>query len=228
MYFLLPVSLAFADPIADLAPGPAELGGAQTELDERLVVAEAIERAVARLQSTYAVTPATDELCNDVLRGPLVVKLRAFATAWHDAAQRVRTQAARVQRISQANTVLPIIDTDRKRAIDDLLKRSREQEAAWLEFVSWMNQERPGVCGLDLEPGRGLPDPLVHGEGEERGAVAVLTLGSGYVCAGGSPSRDGVPITKQVVVVQGPVCWSAEPACDCKPEEQDPAAVLGP
>lgn len=226
MYFLLAATTAVADPVADLAPGPAELGEAQGELHQRLVVAEAIERAVARLQSTYAVTPPTDEVCKDVLRGPLVVKLRTFATAWHDAAQRVRVQAGRLQRTAQAATVSPVIDTDRRRLIDDLLQRSHEQESAWLEFVAWTNHEDLDSCDLRLEPGPGLPDPLVRGQGEKRGAVAVLTAGAGFVCVGDG-GASGVAVS-DVMVVDGPACWSAEADCGCKQAPLDPAAVLGP
>jgi hypothetical protein len=222
MYFLIWPLLAHADPVADLAPGPAELGTAQNELEQRLVVAEAIEHAVARLQSTWAVTPATDELCRDVIRGPMVSKLRRFAEAWHDAAQRVRTQAARVQRTAVAPTVTPVIDTDRRLRIDDMLERARQQESAWLEFVAWMQQEELGVCAITLETSPGLPDPLVRGAGEKRGAVAVLSLERGFVCPGATAVAPG-----QVVVVEDAVCWSSDQACGCTPAAQDPAAVLG-
>jgi hypothetical protein len=222
MYFLLYTRTALADPVADLAPGPAELGTAQGELEQRLAIAEAIERAVARLQSTFLVTPATDDLCRDVIRGPLATKIRAFATAWHDAAQRVQTQSARLRRTAQAATVTPVIDPDRRERIDDLLRRSREQEAGWLEFVSWMNTDGIEQCGLTLETGPGLPDPLVRGQGEVRGAVAILTTGRGFLCPAGVAAGQGV------VVVDGPVCWSDQDACGCTPTEPDPAAVLGP
>ncbi|MEQ1572360.1 MAG: hypothetical protein ABMA64_42450 [Myxococcota bacterium] len=217
------LSPASADPIDDLAPGPRELSAVQDELLLRLDTAEAIERAVARLQSAYLVTIATDELCRDPLRGPLVVRLRLFAEAWHAAAQRSRVQAKRVEWTSTSPTVTPVIDTDRRAALDKLMARARAQDSAWLEFVAWAEQASIEVCDLELIRMPGLPDPIVRGEGEKIGGIAVTTVGDGYVCPSGVKAPEGT-----VLILNGPACWSADAACGCTAEPLEPGSVLGP
>jgi hypothetical protein len=69
---------------------------------------------------------------------------------------------------------------------------------------------------------RGLPDPILRAEGEKPGAVAVSSVGTGYVCPGAVPASD------KVLILTGQACWSATAACDCEPAQVDPAAVLGP
>ncbi|MEZ4236837.1 MAG: hypothetical protein R3F59_11925 [Myxococcota bacterium] len=223
---LLSLSVAQADPVAQLAPGPLELGTSQDELVDRLVTSEAMEVAVARIQSVLQSTTAFDDLCRDPLRGPLTVKLRLFGAAWHDAAQRVRVQAERVDRVAKSPTVVPIIDDDRRLALDALLKRARKQEASWLEFVAWVGQARPEVCAVDLETQSGIPDPIVRAQGESQGAVAVLARTPGFVCAEGA--TEGVPTDGRPMVIDGPVCWSERQKCACTPARVDPTAMLGP
>ncbi|MEQ1505147.1 MAG: hypothetical protein ABMB14_23130 [Myxococcota bacterium] len=218
--------VAAADPVADLAPGPQELGDAQTELEQRLVTAEAIERAVARFQSSFAGTPPLDETCRDPLRGPLTVKLRHFAAAWHDAAQRVRVQADRVARISRNPTVTPIIDPDRRAALDGLLARANAQEAGWLELVAWVDHQMPETCDLELTTSPGLPDPIIRGDGEVPGPVALAALSPGYVCTAGA--KDGVSADARVMIVTAAACWSEQQWCACEPVVVNPGAVLGP
>jgi hypothetical protein len=217
---------AVADPISTLAPGPRELGTAQAELSERLAASEAMEVAVARLQSTLASAPAFDDLCRDPLRAPLTVKLRLFATAWHDSAQRVRVQADRVARLADSPTVSPIIDEDRRIALDALIERARKQESSWLELVAWVGREALVTCDVELETHSGLPDPIVRARGEDQGAVAVLARQGGFVCAAGV--TEGVPADDRILIVAGPACWSPKQHCSCTPARVDPAAVLGP
>lgn len=217
---------AAADPVSDLAPGPQELNESQRELTERLAVSEAIGISVARIQSTLMSTPAFDDICSDPLRGPLTLKLRLFATAWHNAAQRVRVQADRVARLSNNPTITPIIDEDRRIVIDSLLARAGEQEASWLELVAWIDSERPAQCALSLVTSSGLPDPIVHAANETQGAVAVLSRIPGYICTEGA--KEGVRSDDLVVIVEGPACWSEQQWCACNPTTLDPAAVLGP
>lgn len=229
---LLLLSLAHAEPssaaesvgasVGDLAPGPRELNEAQDELVTRIETAEAIERAVARLQSAFLTTPATDELCRDPLRGPVVVRLRLFAEAWHDAAQRTRVQARRVARTAAAPTVTPMIDPDRREAIDRLLERAKAQEAAWLEFVAWADSTTVDVCDLQLLPMPGIPDPIVRGQGEIMGGVAVTTSSEGYVCPGAVAAPSGA-----VLILPGPSCYAKDPSCGCEAAAIDPGAVLG-
>lgn len=217
---------ALADPVSDLAPGPRELGTAQTELSERLEASEAMGVAVARIQSTLASAPPFDDLCRDPLRAPLTVELRLFATAWHDAAQRVRVQAERVARIAGTPTVTPIIDADRRVALDALLARAKQQEASWLELVAWVDREELVTCDATLETHSGLPDPIVRARNEDQGSVAVLAPQGGFVCAPGM--AEGIPADGRVLIVSGSACWSAKQGCACTPARVDPGAVLGP
>jgi hypothetical protein len=226
LYWLM-TWMALADPVADLAPGPRELAEAQAELELRLTAAEAIERAVARLQSAYASTPALDETCRDPLRGPITLRLRLFASAWHDAAQRVRVQAKRVEIVSRSPTVTPIVDTERRQLLDGLLARALEQENGWLELVAWVGKHLTDRCDeLELTAMNGLPDPIIRAQGEKQGPAAIIALTPGYVCAQGT--AEGLAADNRVLIVSGPVCWSSTSACGCKHRPVNPAAVLGP
>lgn len=224
--FLAAAVPAAADPVADIAPGPQELSEAQAALVERLVASEAIGVAVARLQSTLSSTQPVDDLCRDPLRGPLSVKLRMFARAWHDAAQRVKVQADRVARISRNPTVTPIVDTDRRALLDGLLTRAKTQEAGYLELVAWFGREQTEVCDLVLATSSGIADPIVRASGEKRGAVAVWAQSPGFVCPKGA--KEGIVADNHVLIVAGPVCWSEQQWCACEPKDADPGAVLGP
>ena len=216
---LIPAS---ADPVDDLAPGPRELAAAEDELAARLVAAEAIGRAVARLQGAWASQPGRGNACQDPFRGPLSVRLRHFAGAWHDAVQRVRVQAERAARMAQAPTVVPVLDADRTRSLQALADRAEEQEAAWMELVAWTAKALPRACDLPLVPTDGLPDPIVRAQSEIGGAIAITATGGGWLCPA------AIPAEGQVAVIAGAACWSEQPHCSCDPVPVHPAAVLGP
>lgn len=228
MYCLIQLwmTAAQADPTTDLAPGPRELGETQAELERRLLEAEAIERAVARLQSAFSGTPASVDTCLDPIRGPYANRIRLFARAWHDAAQRVRVQAARVERIASSPTVAPIVDVDRRALVDSLLDRSEAQESGWLELVAWVNHSLSDVCDLPLLTAPGVPDPIIRGVGEKTGAVALIAISPGYVCPVGAES--GLVADDRVMIVTGPTCWSEKPGCNCEPGPVNTGAILGP
>lgn len=222
LLLLTRICAAQADPVDDLAPGPRELAAAEDELAARLVAAEAIGRAVARLQGAWASLPGKGAPCKDPARGPLSVRFRHFADAWHDAVQRVRVQAERTSRTAQAPTVVPILDPERTRVLDALTARARSQEAAWLELVAWTARAMPRACDLPLVPAEGIPDPIVRTEAEAVGAIAVTATGGGWLCPA------AIPAEGQVAVIAGSACWSEQPHCACDPARVHPAAVLGP
>jgi hypothetical protein len=206
-----------------LAPGPDDLAAAERELQVRLVDAEAVSRAVARLQSAW-ITAEGSPGCDDPVRAPLAVRLRHFGSAWHDAVQRVRVQADRVGRLVGAPTLVPIVDAERRAAIDLLMGRADVQEQGWLELASWTSRVRLPTCDLQLAPAPGFPRPTIAARDEGPLPVALTAVGGGRIC----PEALGVEANGVVVVVDGPVCWTTSDRCDCTAAPVEAGAVLGP
>ncbi|MCB9684055.1 MAG: hypothetical protein H6738_01115 [Alphaproteobacteria bacterium] len=226
---LLPflVTLARAEPhdpvIASLAPGPSELEEAQTELEERLRIAEATSRAVARLQGAASAKLGVG--CSDPDQAELLNRLRIFADAWHDAVQRTRVQADRLATTANAPTVALIVDDERREIIGDRLARSDLQVEAWLELVAWFRRVSPRACDpTPLLAVPGFPPPSLLAAGEER-SPAVVLVPTGFLCQVGKAPQPG---GGRLFLVDGPACWSVGAECSCEPGEIYPAAVLGP
>ncbi|MCA9494083.1 MAG: hypothetical protein KC621_29345 [Myxococcales bacterium] len=222
---LLP--LANAEPVdpvvASLAPGPSELQAAQVELEERLQVAEATSRAVARLQG--AASAQLGAGCSDPDQAERLNRLRIFADAWHDAVQRTRVQADRVAATANAPTVALIVDDERRAIIADRLARSDLQVEAWLELVGWFRRVSPRACEpTPLLASPGYPSPALLAAGEER-APAVVLVPTGFLCQEGRRPQPG---GGRLFLVDGPACWSVGEECACEPGEVYPGAVLGP
>jgi hypothetical protein len=215
------VAVARAGPEALLAPGPEELATADAELEARLVAAEAVGRAVARLQSVW-ITGAGPKGCADPEGAALTVRLRHFADAWHDTVQRVRVQADRVARLVAAPTLVPIVDAERRAQIDGRMARADVQEQAWLELVGWAARVRMPECAVALTTAPGVDRPTIAARGELSLPAAVTAIGGGLLCPLAIPA-DGA-----VAVVDGPVCWSPGERCDCTPDHVETGAVLGP
>jgi len=215
--------MAAASATPTLAPDPDDLAAAERELEVRLVDAEAVGRAVARLQSAW-ITAEGSAGCDDPVRTPLAVRLRHFASAWHDAVQRVRVQADRLGRLVAAPTLVPIVDTERRGAVESLMARADVEEQGWLELTSWTTRARLPTCDLPLAPAPGFARPTIAARGEGPLPVAITAVGGGRLC----PETLGAVSTGVVAVVDGPVCWTASDRCDCTPEPVEAGTVLGP
>jgi hypothetical protein len=214
------LAVARAGPEALLAPGPEELATADAELEQRLVIAEAVGRAVARLQSAW-ISGAGPKGCDDPEGAALTVRLRHFGSAWHDSVQRVRVQADRVARLVVAPTLVPIVDAERRGQIDARMARADVQEQAWLELVGWATRVRLPTCDVPLVPTPGLDRPTIAARGEFALPAAITAVGGGVLCPLAIPA-DGT-----VAVVDGPVCWTDAASCDCVPDHVSTGAVLG-
>lgn len=204
--------LAWADPAVLLAPAPGELVEAEAELERRVLDAEAIGRAASRLQNA---TAHLEHPCD----GGFILRARAFASAWRDAAQRARVQADRTRTIAASPTLTPLVDEARTASIEQKAARAERQAAAWLEFDRLERRSRVR-CDGPLQPADGLPDPTPRAIGETGLPVAVWVI-TGTLCPG---ARD----VQGVAVVRGPVCVDLDPACACDLRELQPGAVLAP
>jgi hypothetical protein len=223
--FLVLATAALADPTSRLAPGPGELSTAQAELEGRLVVAEAVGVAVARLQGAHTNLTGKGTPCEDPVRAQSLARLRHFADRWHDAIQRVSVQAERLRWTAAAPTVEPIVDEERQALIRALITRSTRLESQWLETWAWFQATAPRVCRESaLTSFAGLPPPAIQAADEVTGATAVTAV-SGFVC----PER-GSPVEPagDLVLLSGRACWSESAACDCQRVDTWPGAVLGP
>jgi len=203
---------ASANPGAVIAPGPLELKAAEQELEQRVLDAEAIGRAAARLQNAAF---RAEDPCRDAL----LPRSRAFAQAWRDAAQRARAQGDRTRRMAESSTLAPIMTPQRRARVGDLAGRAELQARAWLEYDRLADKSRES-CEGGIQAAEGLPSPTPVPKDEEGRPVAIWVL-QGALCPGGLRA-DGV------AVVRGKVCVDIDPACSCDPVEVLPGAVLSP
>ena len=212
VWLVLQALVARGEPAVLLAPTPAELVAAERELEARVLDAEASGRAVSRLQNAAV---HNESPCD----GDYVMRSRAFAPAWRDAAQRARAQAQRTETIARSPTLEPLMNESRLSSIAHFTDRAEQQAKAWLEFDRLQSRSRV-VCEGSMRPMPGLPDPTPRAIGEEGAPVAVWVL-SGRLCPG---ARD----IRGVAVVRGGVCMDLDPACSCEPGPVLPGAVLTP
>ncbi|MFN7146309.1 MAG: hypothetical protein ACK4YP_21225, partial [Myxococcota bacterium] len=128
--------------------------------------------------------------------------------------------------LSGATTVAPLVDAKWSATLEGLRARAEHDARAFLEASAWeIAWVRPvlAACPVaDLVPAPGIPMLDVPVRGEPPPAVAVLALGDGWVCPGGTRADDAV------VIVAGEACWSASPTCGCEARPVAPGAVLGP
>ncbi|MEO0605467.1 MAG: hypothetical protein AAF211_28810, partial [Myxococcota bacterium] len=158
-------------------------------------------------------------LADDPCEGGLLVRARAFAAAWRDAAQRARVQGTRTRAMADATTLVPIVSDERKATIDDLATRADQQARAWYEFDR-LEERSKTQCEGALRPAEGLPAPTPVPRGQEGRPVAIWVL-QGSLCPGAISA-------KGVAVVTGPVCVDVDPTCSCDPVAVLPGAALAP
>jgi hypothetical protein len=202
-----------------VAPGPDTLATALDELERRLVIAEALGRASARWQNQRQ---PGDRTC-DGTASPYV----HVAEAWHDAAQRARTQQDRVRWLWDAPTLADVRTDDLVARWYVLDERADEASGGWMVFRSWHQRYGPRckrVPPLVPVAPRGPSEPDVH-------AVWLL---EGTLCPDpGAPESSWTlevsPIDGAGIhLVAGPVCAAPDRRCACEPRPTRPGEILVP
>ncbi len=223
---VLALVLLGADPVARLAPGPAELTESLRATELRARRAEAIETASSRLQNAWGERLATGQVgarpCDAPLDRSLLVRTAVFGPALRDATQAARAARDRLVEIAAAPTVAPLLDPETRAELDAATDRVRRLEAAYVESLAWQSTyvRLTRACGDAPEPAAGLADPNLQ-QAAAHGPVAVIGVG-GVLCPGAAPA-DG-----RVHLVAGEACVQAAPPCACTPSPVLPGAVLGP
>lgn len=218
-----------------LAPTIADLDGAQTRLTQLLEAAHAQQEAVSALHTAWTQSaPAHEEPCSDPATLELGWRAERFGSAWRDAAQSARVEAARVRGVVHAPTVAPLVDTERGARVSTLLAEVDTASRAMLEAGAWSTTYvRPflAACprpphlpaGVDRRDGPAPRTPVPRREASP--PRAVLALGDGWLCTAEGATR----ADDAVVLVQGEhACWSAEERCACTQLPVAPGAVFGP
>ena len=215
------------DPARLLAPDRGEVLASSAELELRLQRAEAVHRALARLQNRLMdlAGPTAPLRCSDPQVGSLVLRTRAFGAAHRDATQNARAQADRVQRMLSSPSAGPLLEPRFVAGAEAQLDRAAAQVelhrvAARRQAVHVEGRRLRGPCPATSWASPGLPEPL---PGEAARGVAVIGFEGGTVCPGAHPA-DG----RVVVVPEGLACLADDEGCSCTPRKVLPGAVLAP
>lgn len=218
------IVLLAADP-SRLAPSPSALDTAVAELDSRLVEAEALAEATARLQNAFVEAGAVaHKACAVPADAALVARAAAFGAAWGSAAQAARASADRLRPMLEAPTIAPLLEPAARSRVDALLARVDADTRLYLEASAWHARiMAPAVarCRTPLSPAPGL-DRTEPDRARAAPAVALAAVGGGRLCPMDLPA-DG----RIVVAPTGRACLGAE-GCGCEPVAVLPGAVLGP
>ena len=206
--------------LEQLAPTQDEVDAALEAVEQGVIRARALEEATLLLQNALGEVRATHRrlpVCEDDDVTSLVARARVFGAAWRDAAQRLRVEAARLDRMSGRGTAA--VDAPRLNAVKEAAATGAAAAAlagAWHgTFIETAFEE----CTPELRPGPGLPR-AARAAGEAEGLVAVVVTGGGFLCP------DLVPADGRVAVVPAKGCISRR-ACACEPRALRPAEVLG-
>lgn len=218
------VALLAADP-ARLAPSPADLDAAFGELESRLVEAEALADATARLQNAWVESGAPGRPpCSDPADAALVARAAAFGREWQAAAQAARASGDRLRPLLEAPTLAPLLEPVARARAEGLLARVDLDVARYAEASAWQGRyltPASARCPAPLAPAAGLArsEPDLPGGAP---AVALAAVGGGRICPMDLPA-DG----RVVVSPTGRACLGVS-GCGCEPVLVLPGAVLGP
>jgi hypothetical protein len=225
LFFLL----AFG-PGAELAPGAPELIEAQSELGIRLRAARSVGQAVLRLQGAWTQVPVdanTKKTCAQADRIELGWRIERFGAAWREAVQAARAQSALLAELSKEPTLLPLLNASRSQEITELIADVERESVIFLEASAWEAQYiRPLIAQCPYQEARlmpGMDSEQLLAADEDSLPVAILALGSGYICPGGQRADGAVVLARS-----GRACWSVTPDCSCEIRPVLPGAVLGP
>jgi hypothetical protein len=233
----LPILMG-VDP-ARLAPGAPELVASEERLRALVQASRSIGAATGRLQVAWtarhlgpdgAMLPNAPDPCADPERVEIGWRTERFGAAWREAAQAARAEAARLQSMRIAATVAPLVDGAWAASLDLLVAEAEHQGRAVLEASAWqVTHVRPSLAACPVaQPVTGAGVSMLEApvRREAQLLVAVLAIGDGWLCDGLGPSN--IRAEEAVVLVDGPVCWSASPTCGCAPAAVAPGAVVGP
>lgn len=217
-----------------LAPGLIQARDAISKLERLTEEAEAIGAALFRVQNAFGENRAAqpDQTgCDTAWLVDLGFRSREFGRAFRDAVQSARVQARRVESMTVAQTVQPLLDPETNHKVLTLLTRVDNLVRRYPEAASWQqNYVEPPMKGCQPVPvpAAGLGDPVrapvvADGAAAPRRAplVAVFAFGGGWLCPGAVPAAG-------VMLVAGEVCYSATEDCGCEPAAVSPATILGP
>ena len=208
-----------------VAPGPQEFEAALVELERRVGAAEAVGRALSRVQSAWTTTlEQVARVPCSAAEGALIVRSTPLGVAERAWLQSARAEREVVAQLAVEPTITPVVDDALQARVEGLLTRVSVQERRWVEQQAWQAQSvQPWLerCKPALIAAPGLTEDIPRPKSERRMDVAVLSFGSGRVCP------DDVAAGGVVILKGGLGCYGDE-RCDCSPAPQLPAAVLGP
>ncbi len=225
---MLPVYLILMaqspDPVAAwLAPSPLDFERILDETSALCERAEAIDAAVARVQNAAAQSwSITSSKTPDALAvEPILLRDH------RDAVQSLRASSERLERISEAPTVAPVVIGARGERVKQLLERTRLLVRRYAEMLAWHERYvRPALARLEgspaLSPRAGWPLPRVRASDDPLPRTAVIGIGGGLVCP------DGLRADGSTVLLKGEIACYGESDCSCVPVPVAPGAVLGP
>lgn len=220
-------ALALANPSwerAALAPSYPEYRAEVRALTHDLLVASALEEAVARAQNAWVEAGARPP-CGDDPAHQWAAQMALFGASWRDAVQRAVTRRDALARGRGAETLAPLLTAKDQHDWNELSSSVLRAQTDYLEAVAWQGAEiEPALrCALHLAPHPGNPRAELRAVGEQPLATAIALLGEGYLCE----NSESTPASGVIVVAGSRACYSRGP-CACTPVSVAPGAALLP
>lgn len=153
-----------------------------------------------------------------------LARVGQLGPSWRDALQSARVQQRRIQELSVAPSVAPLIDERFTARTDVFGERLAEEVQLYQVSVRWMETDiRPRIARCQPELTVSAAPP-----GDE--SVAWVVAWMGTICAAdGAGGTRAINVTEaRVVRVSPPIaCWSSG-QCDCVPGPITTGSALGP
>ncbi len=197
LLFALSLQSALAAPLSERE---------QDQLSRRITEAQAVGRALARVQNDWAQHVLLDPVppdCTERIAADRGARARLLGADWRERLEALATDLQSVDNTPFATAL-------------------QTQRTAWAAAAAWQAHTiEPWArrCTLTVLPGPGFPEP--GGPVEPPTPVAIIGL-SGMIC----PQM--TPASLAVVVVDGAACVQPIDACDCTPRPVLPGAALQP
>ncbi len=213
-----------------LAPSAVDFDRALAETTSAHDEAAAIGAALSRVQNALGQRWATTSTKTHApIEEPLAeLALEPVLLRDHrDAIQSLRAASERLERISEAPTVAPIVFGARSDRVKRLLAATRTLVRTHIEMAAWHGRfVAPRWLRLksppELRAGPGWPALAPLAADDQKPKVAVVGIGGGTICP------DGVPANGTTVVLRNEAACYGGRDCTCIARPVFPGAVLGP
>jgi hypothetical protein len=212
------LAIALAGP-ADLAPSPRDVVEALAVQHRLTTRATALSTATYRLQNAVGRRLSTGSDCSDPETAALAARAATFGAAWRDVLQSARAWQGVLEERAASPTAAPLLPPSVREDISALGAVITRDAERYAEAAAWQRSYVGPRCAATLSAAPGLISDT-----DDLRPTAIVVLPGATLCPQGTPSTGGP------IVVDPPLACAvpADRACDCRPVQVAPGAVLAP